>query len=733
MQTARSVPVRAEASPLSSSAAESATPSPAPSSAAMVDLRMDSPRGEDAVALVPGTRLALEKSDGPSPRNGQALIDSFDAQMRVSTTPRRRNRSESPDGSTRAMPFDFSPSRNASLHATSEASATLPFSPVINPFSSKSVAFGPGPASSPVDRSAGTNPFGMSVPSPNPFRTHGSPERVLGKQYAPNAGSPEAYPPWSLAAKSSHPALPHSPNEREALLANAPAARGTAREPDVTPVPKKSWVAAVTGGAGGAGGQGQALGSRDAHGRQQQVHPHHHPHEHRHASLGPHAHRPIHQMHLGERAMSASPDRSQPWPALAIDGEAAQSTHLTKRQKSRTFAESLFALNDHETDSQQFGKESEASMAVYSFGVCASRGHRRSMEDRYSVTGCVPGCRDASLFAVYDGHGGESAAEFCSEYLPYAIGQALHRREAEQGGAALTREDFVAIFAKTDQEFFATSGQRSGRDRELYVGSTAVCALATGSGQQRSLWIAHVGDSRAVLVREHDAVQLTQDHKPTVPRERARIAAVGGRVNDSRVEGILGMTRAIGDQKFKKFVSVEPDVLHLSVQPAVDRFLILASDGLWDVVDNARAAAIVRDVGNAGDAANRLVSVALTHRNSTDNITVIVVDLSSYRPQPAGVLHASPPPLPKLSSFAVSFPGDLGSSSSVQSAAGIMLPPAHLQNLGPAPQPLELPHAADSQVADGIAGGEASSSNAVRGGGAPAKKKGRPKLTINIA
>ncbi|KAK9672715.1 hypothetical protein RND81_12G119300 [Saponaria officinalis] len=183
------------------------------------------------------------------------------------------------------------------------------------------------------------------------------------------------------------------------------------------------------------------------------------------------------------------------------------------------------------------------------------------------------------------------------------------------------------------------------------VGSTAVVAVVTHD----KIIVANCGDSRAVLCRGrgHD-IPLSADHKPDRPDELARIEAAGGRVmylHGARVQGVLAMSRAIGDKFLKPIVISEPEIT-ITRRDQEDECLILASDGLWHVVPNHRACKVAfqgLQQGNLAidhilDAActgleeecstlSARVTVLLTRlalgKDSTDNISVVVVDLKS--------------------------------------------------------------------------------------------------------
>jgi len=135
-------------------------------------------------------------------------------------------------------------------------------------------------------------------------------------------------------------------------------------------------------------------------------------------------------------------------------------------------------------------------------------------------------------------------------------------------------------FHDCETEFIQIAGREGLRD-----GTTAVVALV----QDDTLTVAHVGDSRGVLCRANgSAYALTEDHKPELEPEKKRIEALGGFVSYLgcwRAMGILAMSRALGDLFLKPYVSAEPDVVAMPLEPT-DEFVILASDGVFDVFDN---------------------------------------------------------------------------------------------------------------------------------------------------
>ncbi|CAL9244200.1 unnamed protein product [Arabidopsis halleri] len=298
------------------------------------------------------------------------------------------------------------------------------------------------------------------------------------------------------------------------------------------------------------------------------------------------------------------------------------------------------------------------------YGVASVCGRRREMEDavavhpfffrqqtEYSSTG-VHYC------GVYDGHGCSHVAMRCRERL-----HELVREEFEAD--ADWEKSMARSFTRMDMEVVALNADGAAKCRcELQrpdcdaVGSTAVVSVLT----PEKIIVANCGDSRAVLCRNGKAIALSSDHKPDRPDELDRIQAAGGRViywDGPRVLGVLAMSRAIGDNYLKPYVISKPEVT-VTDRVNGDDFLILASDGLWDVVSNETACSVVRMClrgkvngqlssspememtglgagnvvvggGDFPDKACEEASLLLTRlalaRQSSDNVSVVVVDL----------------------------------------------------------------------------------------------------------
>jgi len=232
-----------------------------------------------------------------------------------------------------------------------------------------------------------------------------------------------------------------------------------------------------------------------------------------------------------------------------------------------------------------------------------------------------------AFFAVYDGHGGSRASQYASKHLHELIFQHLPHSPSSSPSSANHHPNpsaaLIAGFLDLDRQWLELATANGWDD-----GTTAITALILNN----TLYVANVGDSRAVLINNAHAIEMSHDHKPSRLDEKERIESLGGRIihyGTWRVEGVLAVTRAIGDRRLKRYITAQPEVKSRVLQDK-DDYLILASDGVWDVLSSQQAAEVVIGCSDIRQAAILLTNTAY-QRNSQDNITTMVIDLRSYR------------------------------------------------------------------------------------------------------
>ncbi|KAK7344904.1 hypothetical protein VNO77_15128 [Canavalia gladiata] len=260
---------------------------------------------------------------------------------------------------------------------------------------------------------------------------------------------------------------------------------------------------------------------------------------------------------------------------------------------------------------------------LLSWGSYATCGRRETMEDTHFILPRICNEKDVYAFGIFDGHRGAAAAEFSSRAVPVIL-----QTSGLMGSPA---NALVEAFIRTDAAFRKEldSYRKSKRciQKDWHPGCTAIAALIV----RNKLFVANIGDCRAILCRAGNPIPLSKDHVASCLQERERVIRQGGHVHwqvDTWRVGhpALQVTRSIGDDDLKPAVTAEPEITE-STLCGEDEFLVMASDGLWDVISSMEVINIIKDtVKEPGMCSKRLATEAV-ERGSKDNITVIVVFL----------------------------------------------------------------------------------------------------------
>lgn len=254
-------------------------------------------------------------------------------------------------------------------------------------------------------------------------------------------------------------------------------------------------------------------------------------------------------------------------------------------------------------------------------GCVTQIGQRRENEDRFNIGMLTD---NVMYFAVYDGHGGTAAADFCDKYMAKYIVKCLSQEEDLE--IVLTK-----AFYETDKEF-TRQVHLSKNASFLSSGTTATVALLRDSIE---LVVASVGDSRAILCRKGNHKRLTEDHTPERKDERERIKKCGGFVSwnslgQPHVNGRLAMTRSIGDLALKSVgVIAEPETRRVKLQHGDDAFLVLTTDGINFIMNSQEICDHISQCHDPIEAAQVIVEQALQY-GAEDNSTAVVVPFGAW-------------------------------------------------------------------------------------------------------
>ncbi len=180
------------------------------------------------------------------------------------------------------------------------------------------------------------------------------------------------------------------------------------------------------------------------------------------------------------------------------------------------------------------------------------------------------------------------------------------------------------------------------------IGYAAGCTACSAIITPTEIIVGNAGDSRAVLARKangdrFNAIEMSVDHKPELPEERARIEKAGGFVEENRVKGVLNLSRSLGDLEYKSDSSIALKDQMITAMPEIRReklssdanFLILACDGIWDCLTSQEAVDLVGNLIKKKDKISQVIEemfdkiiaadVASSGGIGCDNMTCVVV------------------------------------------------------------------------------------------------------------
>ncbi|CAD8072703.1 unnamed protein product [Paramecium sonneborni] len=242
----------------------------------------------------------------------------------------------------------------------------------------------------------------------------------------------------------------------------------------------------------------------------------------------------------------------------------------------------------------------------------------------------------SSFFAIYDGHGGAACADYMKDNLhQYIIKEdsfPQNPRLAIQRGIEKAEKTYLQL---ADQKVLDKSG------------SCAVIALIV----DKAIYIANIGDSRAIISHQGKTSSITVDHKPSQENEQQRINKLGGQIYQAQIQissgdiqlgpyrvlpGRLAVSRTLGDAEAKlpKYggiqgvISAQPDIFQISITD--QDFLILACDGIFDKMNSEEVISsawtvISHDIHHfAGKAVENIMKQSMS-RKTVDNVTVVFI------------------------------------------------------------------------------------------------------------
>lgn len=258
--------------------------------------------------------------------------------------------------------------------------------------------------------------------------------------------------------------------------------------------------------------------------------------------------------------------------------------------------------------------------------TASKQGKRPQNEDKHVVAlnlDKMNNMAPVNLFGVFDGHGGKLVSQYLYEHLPRFFTNIKVKYP-------IADSYIIDVFTHTQEKL-----KKKHPIASKTSGSTCLLVIQYKANNNEYLTIMNTGDSRAVICNKNLAIPVTKDHKPNWPDENLRIKKLGGTPVydgfDWRIKD-LSVSRAFGDTDANPYVTHQPDIIRYKLSKN-DKFIILACDGLWDVLQSQDVVNYI--ISNCYDTTNirinkniniakKLAEYAI-QKGSTDNVTIIVV------------------------------------------------------------------------------------------------------------
>jgi serine/threonine protein phosphatase PrpC len=231
---------------------------------------------------------------------------------------------------------------------------------------------------------------------------------------------------------------------------------------------------------------------------------------------------------------------------------------------------------------------------------------------------------DEAFFAIYDGHSGPNAAKFASKNIARSI---AGQESLDSNTSSSIKNAFLAV----DHEFLTIVSEKYERTKRLMADGTTVTAILLKGD---TLYCCNLGDSECVMSKAGRPVVCSKIHTPASPKEKARAEANGVMIKLNRLAGTLGVPRGIGDAEFKDLEkkgpaasTAKPSIKEFELDSNVE-FVILACDGLWDVMRPEQATKFVSRRLKENLPLKEVTEQLVNHSidlGSMDNVSAIVV------------------------------------------------------------------------------------------------------------
>ena len=321
------------------------------------------------------------------------------------------------------------------------------------------------------------------------------------------------------------------------------------------------------------------------------------------------------------------------------------SKHLLKNLSKSSLNSSLIETKNNNNSSLKLNEENKKTIkpkskcfVSYAYIDYPNLEHRKEMEDFHCIKQALGKRYNLSYFAIFDGHGGKEVASFLSINLHHYLINELNNIQFginDEENINNIIECIKLAFIKIDKDILANDNLAND------VGSTATLIFIyynnlndienynnENQNLERTLICANIGDSSGYLINKSNIKLITKHHKCEDASEVKRIRDQGGIVFQGRIFGKLILTRTLGDKEMKKYgVIPEPDFYIKKIEKD-DFFVIIASDGIWDVINEGELFKIGNEKKLSSEAFSKKIMDIAKERDTRDNSSCIVIKVN---------------------------------------------------------------------------------------------------------
>ena len=264
-----------------------------------------------------------------------------------------------------------------------------------------------------------------------------------------------------------------------------------------------------------------------------------------------------------------------------------------------------------DNESTEYYINNSNSVLEYAYKEDPNIKFRNYMEDKGKTIDNFNNNPNSILFCLFDGHGGVQVSKYLQENFPIFFKKILPNEYLEL--------KIIDLFPEIDNKL---------KENNFYqVGSTACIIYITKENNKKFLYCANIGDTRCIILRNNSFERLSYDDRASDDNEYNRIVNNGGIVFAGRVYGQLMLSRAFGDWELKNYgvISV-PHVMRIEICQN-DKFVVVASDGIWDVLSDNDVYNMSFQFGNSKDFCDHIIKSAI-EKGTMDNISCFFIKLN---------------------------------------------------------------------------------------------------------